>query len=380
MLLRSAGIPANWRGSFTRLFGYKGLIMTRSFFRNSLALVAVGVSLLAFGRSDQRTASANMPIDAEVTAPAAGATHLARYGVGIGQDADPAQVRALGLEWYFGGVPSEQALRARPAGATPTFLLPINPIMDEAALRKAVRSAPGTAWLIGNEPNVQAEVAISSIAAGTPDQYVTALEYYARVIRSEDATAKLVGPNVLNWSYTCDNCGGFRPGREWTDAMRDSYRARFNQEPPLDIWSVHPYDLDWVHLPNGNAALQIAQIQGLRDWLDAIPALQGAPVWVTEIGFHWAYPGIEKRPDGLYYPVGAFDYDHAEQWMRTVFGWLDANAESQHIEKWFLWLTYTNVLEDWMGEWPSPRLLDGPSVSAPINRLGRLYQQLAGAP
>lgn len=330
----------------------------------------VGLGLLLAGR----TPSHALPVSESDTA-----LHQARYGVGIGQDAEPAQVTALGLTWYFGGFPSEQALNSRPAGAKATFILPVNPVLDEATLRRIVQSAPGVAWLIGNEGNVPSASAISPAAATDPERYAVALNYYATALRSADASAKLVGPNVLNWSYTCDGCGGFQSGLDWTVAMRAAYVSRYNQEPPFDAWGVHAYDLDWVHLPNGNAALQLRQIADMRRWLDSVPTLVGAPIWVTEIGFHWGYPGIEQRADRLYYPVGAFDYDHAEDWMRTVFGWLDSNAESQHIDKWFLWLTYTNVLEDWMGAWPTVRLLDGPSATATINRLGRLYQELAGA-
>jgi hypothetical protein len=117
-------------------------------------------------------------------------------------------------------------------------------------------------------------------------------------------------------------------------------------------------------------------MQGLRAWLDSIPALAGRPIWNTEIGLHWGYPGLNFR-NGLAYPLGDFDYDHVERYMRTVFGWLNENAAALTIERWFIWVAWLGP-ESWQETWGGITLTDGPTARAGLTRLGRLYQELAG--
>ena len=40
----------------------------------------------------------------------------------------------------------------------------------------------------------------------TAAQYATQLSYYATTIKGADPTARIVGPNALNWDYTCSDC------------------------------------------------------------------------------------------------------------------------------------------------------------------------------
>lgn len=296
-----------------------------------------------------------------------------RYGVILG-DGDAAQVTALGLEWFIHWHQPTEA----PVGTSIVSFLPASPVLDEATLREYVQRFPGSYWLLGNEPNLPLISHPTPTLAATPEQYADALAWYASVLKAIDPEAKLIGPNVLHWTSTCAFCPGYQIGREWTERMREAYRARFSTEPPLDVWSLHAYDLDWSSLPQGDAQRQIEQIQALRDWLDETPALRGHPIWVTEVGIHWGYPGFERREDWTLHPVGEFDYEHVERYMRTIFGWLNENAERQNIEKWFLYVLSQSYAEYWQSQWAGITLMDGPAADAPINRLGRVYQELAG--
>src|SRR5262249_12739879 len=159
----------------------------------------------------------------------------------------------------------------------------------------------------------------------------------------------------------------FQSGREWTEQMRDAYRARFNTEPPFDIWGIHVYDLDWEHLPNGNAQRQIQQIDEARGWLDSIPELAPRPLWLTEVGIHWGYPGYEVRGDQVY-PTGEFQEAHVEAYMRELFGWLNQNAQLRNIARWFLWVTYISGAEQNFASWGGISLMDGPTAEANITR------------
>jgi hypothetical protein len=298
-----------------------------------------------------------------------------RYGIFImGSDGNPAWAPVMGLSWVIGPGPGDPL----PAGVRSLYGLPVNPVLDESTLRGLVAQQPAAHWYIENEPNVSAN-AVGGIHASV-DQYARGLNYYARVLKRMDPKARLLGPNIMNWDFTCIACGGYVSGRDWTIQMRDRYRALFRTEPPLDIWTIHSYDLDWQRLPQGDAVRQIGQILGLRTWLDGISGLRHKPIWVTEIGYHWNYPGLEPRADAKVYPSGDYAVGHLDQWMREVFGWLNAYAGRLNIQRWFAVLAYTEALESWMGgtRWPGIVMLDGPLPAPSINRFGRLYQQFAG--
>jgi hypothetical protein len=313
-------------------------------------------------------------------APPASDARKSRYGVGLG-NVRPAQMQTLGLQWFVSSEALTWALQGAASGVTipdgvqfpfMVWAKSANTETERQTLRMAAEKFPGKYWLIHNEPNVK------EMGNMTPTEYAEALHWYAGVLKDIDPAAKLVGPNVLNWDHTCDGCGGFAQGRDWTEQMRAAYLDRYKEEPPLDAWSLHTYDLDWQHLPQGDAQRQIDQMRGMRAWLDSIPALAGKPIWNTEIGLHWGYPGLNFRDDTkLAYPIGDFDYAHVERYMRTVFGWLNENAEALNIERWFLWTAWM-APEAWQEVWGGITLVDGPAADAAITRLGRLYQELAG--
>jgi hypothetical protein len=295
-----------------------------------------------------------------------------RYGVGV-VDGDPEQVLALGLSWFthirgLDFVPPEGT-------NTPRFL-PISPRMGEARVRETIARYPGGYWLIGNEPNVM-DSSPAGLGNASPEVYAASLNFYATVIKDADPTATLIGPNVLNWSDTCNGCPGYPQGLEWTDRMRAVFVEQFGAEPPLDVWSLHTYELDWFSLPMGNAELHIRQITGMREWLDAIPDLAGKPIWITEQGIHWGYGGMEWQGD-VAHPVGDYQFEHVERFMRELYGWLNENAEPLNIQKWFLFPISTTIFEPYQSQWAGITLLDGPAADAPINRLGEVYMELAG--
>lgn len=335
-----------------------------------VAAAAPAASGGATAMAGARSGAATTP-SSRALSDAQAAARRSRFGVGL-VDGSPDQVRALGLEWF---TPTFQPDYDPPPGTSMPRFLPINPPLGEAEARALVSKHRGSYWLVGNEPNVP-----DMTYGGTdPDTYARSLNFYHRVLRDEDPTAKLVGPNVLNWRDTCNGCPGFPAGMGWTLRMRATYLKLFQAEPPLDVWSLHTYELDWHKLPMGNAAKHIAQIQGMRDWLDSIPALSGAPMWLTEIGIHWGYPGMEFRGD-LAYPTGQFDTAHVERWMRELFGWLNDNADQLNIERWFLFPLSTTIFEAYQSQWAGVTLMDGPQTNAPITYLGRVYQELAGVP
>ncbi len=346
-----------------------------------LALLLLGGVLLWLRRPDgapPRTSYAPLPGESPAAAPLVTAPvspvgpsaqdRRSRYGVNLSQ-ADASRVQALGLEWF---IPCCSPDYTPPPGTRiPQRLFFAQPGgRDAGTLRTRVLRWPGAYWFIDNEPNVP------EMGNLTPEAYAEALAWAAGVIKAADPTAKLVGPHVLNWSVTCERCAGYTEGRAWTEAMRAVYLARYEQEPPFDVWALHIYDVDWSVLPQGNAERQINQVRGLREWLDSHPGLRDRPIWLTETGILWGYPAIEWR-DGLAAPAGAFAHDHVERYMRTLFGWLEANAAALSIERWFLWSVWQGR-ESWNTAFGGITLVEGPQPNASITPLGRLYQELAG--
>lgn len=312
----------------------------------------------------------------ETAETAARKERIARYGVGV-NDGEPAQVTALGLEWFVWGGALKWALGTGlqhvkiPEEARFPIIIPTKKLLSQPEIQTLAKKRPGTYYLVENEPNV------ASMGDTSPEAYAAALKYYDEAFAKADPTAKLVGPNVLNWEHLCNGCGGYDQGRAWTERMRETYLARYGAEPPLDIWSLHAYDIDWDNLPQGDASRQIAQIQGMRDWLDSV-GLAARPMWITEAGIHWGYPEVRWKDDKAF-PGGEFATDHVAQYMRDLFGWLEANHESARIDKWFLWvISWTDDFEWWQGEWTGIELMDGRGPDAPVTPFGRLYQQMAG--
>ncbi|MFN8557905.1 MAG: hypothetical protein U0531_11375 [Dehalococcoidia bacterium] len=120
---------------------------------------------------------------------------------------------------------ARRRLRATPRHEDAPFL-PVTPPLDEERARELARRFPGSHWLVGNEPNV-AEGNRHARQQQPTENYARALERYARTIKDSDPTAKLVGPNVLNWTFLCIGCPGYALGIDWTTRMWASYVEQF---------------------------------------------------------------------------------------------------------------------------------------------------------
>jgi hypothetical protein len=294
------------------------------------------------------------------------ASPLDRYGVWI-TASDPTLgsletarrvLDQLGLRWYAGFDHDPDAV---PPGANKVMALPTRSLEPEASIRDAARKRPGSYWLIGREPNVP---------GGDPNaaaKYAEAFAFYNRVLRDADPTAKLIGPNVLNWDVTCQACPGFDLGRQWVDAFRAAYRKLENTEPPIDVWGVETADLNWDSLPMVNWQSLGDQLASLRSYLDAVPAHRGKPIWVTEFAIVWGYEAVEwsQQQDGTWraYPSGQYRGDLIANALQGYLGWLEANADRLGIDRWLLYGSYPPP-DPFMAEYAGMRLLSTPAGQA----------------
>jgi hypothetical protein len=293
-----------------------------------------------------------------------------RYGVvstsGLGVVDTEALIPQVGARWWYSyedpfAVRSPYQLRLVRI-ATPE---PIAPERYTAA----AAAAPGGLWQIGNEPNVPMQDEI--------DPAVYAERYHAayHAIKAGDPTARVLAAGVLSWDFTCTGCLGFRAGHDWTDAFWQAYRARYGVDPPADGWAMHPYLVDWANLPMRDSATTIAQITGMRAYLDAA-GYPEAPLWLTEVGVIW---GCEQAVYPVNAKIGCVNYraDLMEVYMSEVLGWLNANADAYHIARWY-WYATAPVTDPYVNEFGGIALFEAPGFARP-SRFGQLYRLFSEA-
>ena len=254
-----------------------------------------------------------------------------RFGVvvaGQGSD-DPnyvaASVAALGAgSWYsFSG--NAPAVTGR--------VELVRPGADMTDLANRAKANPGEYWLIGNEPNAPEQDGLD------PAAYADFLFATSQAIKGADPTAKLVGPNVLNWQDTCVGCEGITQGKSWSQDFLSSYTQRYGALP-LSAWGVHTYSLDWNHLPLINAAQDQAQLNSARSWLDANGL--SLPMWLSEFGVIWGYDGMQWSTENgkdVIRPAGSYREDLISNYMDTMFSWLKGPGAADRIERWFVYAT-----------------------------------------
>ena len=163
--------------------------------------------------------------------------------------------------------------------------------------------------------------------------------------------------------------------------FRAAYVAEYGVEPPIDIWAIDVYPLDWVNLPTVDHQLIIAQVNGLRQYLDAA-GLQNEPIWITELGLHWGYDamlfsvdeGYDISCDPYPQPTGTYQTAQVIGYLDGVFDWLDANAISKKIEKWFLFNTYRDITTCTSDAYAGLTLFDGPGVGANLTEVGQFFR------
>lgn len=240
----------------------------------------------------------------------------------------------LGVRWYQD---YSYDTRGIPKGTTKVLKVRSNraPIADE--LQASARSRPGSYWMIGNEPNEPGQDDVS------PEDYAAVFHQYVSIIKGADPTARIVGPEILNFDTTCTGCAGFPSGHSWLDSFRRSYRSAFNTEPPIDIWSIHTYNLDWERLPQVDYQAQIREIQAFRAYLDAVPALKSVPIWLTEFSVLWGYDGIrwnDQNGTMIASPEGTLREDKLSAYLNQMVGWLQTHAKELNLQRWFLFSSH----------------------------------------
>ena len=272
----------------------------------------------------------------------------------------------LGTHWFL-----DQTLGtpAPPPGHEKPIYIANLPGPSATEIRELARQYPGSVWYILGEPNRRSGyVDATSVVEQLHDLYAA--------IRAADPTARVTSPSILNWEFTCYGCGGYRPGREWVDEFRLAWRARYGTEPPVDIWAIDIYPLDWWNLPTTNSDLMIEQLSGLRDYLDAIPEHRDDPIWVMELGLHWGWDdwtwGVGDCVGPT--PSGTYRTDEVIAYLGNIYDWLEANSGPTGFERWVTFVTWRDIFRCSNDAYAGLSLFDGPDPGASLTVVGEYFR------
>lgn len=258
-----------------------------------------------------------------------------RYGVAATSSEGTSQVSALGVARYLNYGSGTEDIP--PGTSKVLYLRSVTPV-PHTMIAAAAAAAPGSTWYVLGEPNVP----------GTnPDDIVVGLHDTYAAIRSNDPTAKITSPSILNFDFTCIACGGYQSGHYWIDLFIDSYQSLYGVNPPVDYWAIDVYPIVWDvnSLPTTRADIVIEQIEDFREYLNTMPTEVSKPIIVTEIGLHWGFEGMtfDGSSCGGAYPTGAYMTDDVKGYLAEVFNWLEANSVSHNIDSWYLFSTYRDL-------------------------------------
>ena len=251
------------------------------------------------------------------------------------------------------------------------------------AITLKATAAPGSVWYLGGEPNVPH----AGVGYGiSPVEYVQEFDYYSSAIKSADPTARVMGPSILNWSFTCSGGCGFLSGESWMTEFIELYRASHGGSPPaVDIWAIDLFPLTWDVVPMVNWQVITAQLSEFRAYLDAqVPEHSNTPIWITEVGSHWAYSKLGFSDQGNLIvptdldPIDDYEWDAMEGYLVGLLDWLRANGPQLKIEKWFFYRAFIDTVQQVAFDgYAGLYFFEGRKAGDVLNQLGQVYRNYA---
>jgi hypothetical protein len=288
-----------------------------------------------------------------------------RYGLilhgGLTSNEQYSLLDRTGSEWFLDWTPDPAPQASNHANMLYVSALPGPP---DDHLANVASSNPGAVWYIIGEPNRKIGHSPAELIPGLKDLYTR--------IKAADPTARITSPSVLNWDFTCVGCGGYQSGLDWANDFRLTWLALYGEEPPVDIWAIDVYPINWWNLPTVDHAIAVQQIAGLRSWLDNIPGQAAKPIWVTEIGLHWGYDEIDYATcSSGPTPLGTYQTDDVKNYFKSVFDWLENNSNSSNIERWFVFKTFADIHTCNSDGYAGMTILENASTTSPFTKVGQ---------
>ena len=304
-----------------------------------------------------------------------------RYGVVVSGPGLEWQLNTLGIKWFIDYLSDP---RDAPVGTNRVPYIGVKPgttRLSPESVADYAAGAPGSYWYIGGETNVPAQNGISAAA------YVVEFDYYVPLILAADPSAKILGPSVLNWDFSCTGCSWNNPGRNWIPDFVNAYAAAHNGEsPPIDAWALDAYPLTWDPtpefpnpLPMTEWEVVVNQAIGYREYLQSsVPGHANTPIWITEMASHWAYDTVsfvdseQAIPEGLPYR-----WDAMNEYVAKLSGWLNANGDMYGIDRWFLYRGYIDIADHAKNGYAGIYLFESGDTGAALTPTGEVYRDFA---
>lgn len=281
------------------------------------------------------------------------------------------QLSELNVDWYLDYSSDVSEI---PEGKNKLLYIPMragDSRMSPADIQSRAVTYPGAVWYLGGEPNVPTARRYTRI---TPEEYIPEFRYYRQHIKAADPTARITGPSVLNWDFTCRGCGGYMSGEEWMRSFVDQYTAIYGVAPQVDIWALDSYPLTWDALPTVEWGIVGEQVENFRQYLEEeVPGHAETPIWLTEVAAHWAYAELAIKDWDEEY-----EWDAMEGYMLNLVGWLRRNSDRLHIGKWFFYRAHVDPREHAASQsYAGIYFFESPEAGAQLNQLGRVYSEMA---
>jgi hypothetical protein len=251
--------------------------------------------------------------------------------------------------------------------------------LTRAQLGQMAKGSPGSYWYLFGEPNRYGYI--------TGARFAPVFHYMMTSIMDADPTARIVSPSILNWTWTCYLLCNYQQGKVWLQQFISAYETRYDGEkPPVDVWAIDTYPIDWVRTPNSalHASIVIDQLEGMRQYLNTIPEYANTPIWITEVAVHVGYDGWKLDPlrpacsDSSISDVrDCYRWDKMSDYVTTLLDWLDANAAGNKIEKWFFFRTWRDIVNASSDGYMGIIFFEGEGSGSPLNCLGETYRSRA---
>ena len=259
-----------------------------------------------------------------------------------------------------------------------------------AELQSMATSSPGSYWYLFEEPNRYGYI--------TGQRFAPVFHYLSSQLTTTDPTAKIIGPSILNWDFTCVGCSGYQSGEAWLKEFIQSYAARYGPPPPVDAWAIDVYPIDWFNTPNNRAdrkacytgqnicseaqtfshsEIAIKQVERMRVYLNTNGYAE-TPIWVTKIAVQMGYQSWQwvQFPTKLA-PVGSYDWVSMSNYVNTILDWLQANGATNKIERWFFYVTWQDIVNVGSDGYMGTIFFGGPGQDASLNCLGATYRAMS---
>ena len=259
--------------------------------------------------------------------------------------------------------------------------------LTSSELRTMAQANPGSYWYIFGEPNRYADSNGTLYMTGA--RFAPVFHYYATELTDADPTAKILSPSILNWDFKCVGCGGYTFGNVWAAEFIEAYQTKYEVAPPVDVWAIDTYPIDWNNTPNNDpdkrawyaakfnlflhSAIVVEQLVGMRQFLETFTEYTNTPIWITEISLHVGFDGY-KIVGGRISGTGTYHWDLMSNFMIEVLDWLEVNAEEYKVEKWFFYKTWRDVFDDSSDGFMGTSLLSDSAINTEPNCLGATYR------